>query len=151
MDGGSIKLNQAPYSNNSYGGIAGENRGQIIKCSSSTTLINNMSQYNFGYFGGIAGKNTGSVSDCYNSGEISGSNKGYYVGGVVGYNTSGTVKNCYNSGNITLAGGSRNAVSNSGLTNCYYLDSCGASGGGSAKTEAEFASLASALGEDRCV
>ena len=90
------------------------------------------------FVGGVVGCNGGRVTNCYNTGNVSGSN---YVGGVVGYNFFGTVTNCYNTGNIS--GG--NYVGGVGyyysgmVTNCYYLDTCGASGVGTSLTAEQFA------------
>ena len=92
------------------GGIAGENMGSIERChtagsiSSATTsasvggICGNVSTGNItdcysdmavtttatsSYGGGIAGKNNGSITKCYAAGNI----EGYYIGGIVGYNT----------------------------------------------------------------
>ena len=104
--------------------------------------------------GGIAGKNhsglssSASIINCYNTGDIS--CEGYYKcgGGIVGYNDGATVENCYNSGKIIGSDSKVNGLigynvnsSNSIVTNCYYLDTCGASDTfASGKTDEQFAS-----------
>ena len=95
--------------------------------------------------GGIAGSlgYDGIVNDCFNTGAVNGSSG--YAGGIVGWGSSygGTITNCYNTGtvysvNSMNAGGIVGDGAYVEVTNCYYLDSCGAAGGGTAKTEEEF-------------
>lgn len=88
------------------------------------------------YVGGIAG--SGSANYCYNLGNISGS---HYPAGVVG---SGSAINCYSIGKIEGA----NAGGVGGyfylgckITNCYFLDTCGAGDkNATQKTAQQFAS-----------
>lgn len=88
---------------------------------------------------GIVGENSGVVENCFNEGSIFG---GDATGGIVGINMNGTVENCYNTAAVTGDGMTGGVVgSNSGtVTNCYYLDTCGAAGEGTAKTAGQFAS-----------
>ena len=79
------------------------------------------------------------MTNCYNTGNVTGNN---LVGGVCGYNYSATVTNCYNNGNVA---GNYNAGGVCGynegtVSNCYYLNTCGAAGVGTSKTADEFAS-----------
>ncbi len=113
--------------------------------------------------GGICG--SGRVAKSYNIGMISAtSSGGAEVGGICG---RGDATNCYNTGNIlssSVAGGICGAARISGFNNCYnvgllsgttlygigpgtstinnchYLNTCGGSGGGTAKTEAQMKS-----------
>ena len=100
-------------SNDSIGGICGENHGRIKNCYSSGDVdgYNNV--------GGVAGYNSGSVTVCYNTGTVSGA---AYVGGVCGGNGSaGTVSDCFNAGKVPgrkYVGGV--VGNNSGnITSCY--------------------------------
>lgn len=126
----------------STGGIAG-------RCSTGTGIIRNcVNMANISFtgalytatqvnLGGIVGYTYGEVSNCYNRGELS-ANASYAqaVGGIVGSmrasSTTGsaTVSNCYNAGAMSsyAAGNAIAGAQGSGtsVSNCYYLDSCGA-------------------------
>lgn len=131
------------------GGITGFNSSKITCCFNSGNISSSDSD-----IGGIAGKNhsglssSASIINCYNTGDIS--CEGYYKcgGGIVGYNDGATVENCYNSGKIIGSDSKVNGLigynvnsSNSIVTNCYYLDTCGASDTfASGKTDEQFAS-----------
>ncbi len=68
------------------------------------------------------GGNRGPVKNCYNTGAVSGSD--WYVGGVVGTNSSGTVENCYNTGDVSgkISVGGVVGLNGSGtVTDCYFL------------------------------
>ncbi len=104
------------------GGIAGYNsRGTIRECFNKGEIIGTAGSY----FGGVCGNNSGTVTDSYNSGKIKG---GYYIGGLIGYNSYGTVTNCYNRGNVnsynTVNAYANNFIGqNAGscsISNCYY-------------------------------
>ena len=89
--------------------------------------------------GGVCGMNNGTVTNCYNTGNVTGNNQ---VGGVCGWNDMGSITNCYNAGSVTgsyYVGGlcGQNSAT---VTNCYYLNTCGAAGDGTSKTADEFAS-----------
>ena len=119
------------------GGICGRNwdKGSISDCSNSGTVTGNG---NGAYVGGICGRNwdKGSISDCSNSGSVSGNGNIAYVGGICGWNVDGSISDCSNSGsvsgngNVAYVGGicGRNNSGGS-ISNCYWLDSCGASAG----------------------
>ena len=129
------------------GGIVGRNNGGTVEnCYNTGTVKGELS------IGGVVGFNLGLVSNCYNSGVISGSQG---VGGVIGIN-EGDVENCYSIGAVSgveyfggVIGWNEQTV-----TNCYYLDTCGASGSGTAVTEEQLKSgevaylLGSAFGQE---
>lgn len=77
------------------GGIAGENRGEIINCS-YTGVVKGGS-----VVGGIAGNNeeTGLIKSCRTSGIVHGD---HYVGGIAGKN-SGRIENCTNKTNVNTS------------------------------------------------
>ncbi len=91
--------------------------------------------------GGVCGGSTYAIYHSYNTGAVSGTN---LIGGVCGgTNSSGvSVITCYNVGTVSgtsdVSGVLGSSVSSP--TGCYYLDTCGAAGGGEAKTAAQFAS-----------
>ncbi len=104
------------------GGVAGYNsRGTVRECFNKGDVKGDAGSY----FGGIAGSNSGTVAESYNSGKING---GYYIGGLIGYNSYGTVSNCYNRGNVnsnnTVNANVNNFIGfNNGsctISNCYY-------------------------------
>lgn len=128
-------------SNDSIGGICGENYGRIKNCYSSGDVdgynnVGGVAGYNSGtvtacyntgtvfgaaYVGGVCGGNgsAGTVSDCFNAGKVPGKK---YVGGVVG-NNSGNITSCYSTGEVSSTMGDVGGVV--GLTtrntkNCYY-------------------------------
>ena len=119
----------------SFGGVAGDSKdGTIANC------YNTGSVSGLDYIGGIVSKARDcTVENCYNTGSVSGRGD---VGGIVGYNFDSIVRNCYNTGSVTGTSYYVNAVvgGGAGVTNCYYLDTCGASGDGTAKTADQFAS-----------
>lgn len=114
-----------------------------------------------------SGLYTGYVISCYNKGEIKciGSASNGYAAGIGSWGRNIIVRNCYNSGKITkedrvVADGIWDAYDttlDSEFENNYWLDSCGAdygirqghsNVGAKPKTETEFKSLATILGED---
>jgi predicted nucleic acid-binding Zn-ribbon protein len=166
------------YSN--IGGVAGENSDDIISCTNYSTVTGTNSSSD--YVGGITGNNSyaSSVANCHNSGAVSGASivgglvgrndstvmnsyntgnvngKGM-IGGVAGYNTGNYILSCYNTGTVNGTGSYVSSIvgdNESTISLCYYLDTCGASGTGTAKTAAQFASgevaflLGDAFGQD---
>lgn len=134
--------------NTSVGGIVGRddsaysgveisyccNTGMVIGCFNVGGIIGNIEN---------TGTGDNGVHNSYNAGEISCT--GNNVGGIVG-NLSHwrTVEKCYNVGSIKVGNGVTNSggiVGGRGLFTTfksnYYLDSCGAGGGGTAKTKEE--------------
>ncbi|MDO4544033.1 MAG: InlB B-repeat-containing protein [Clostridia bacterium] len=109
---------------NQIGGVVGNHSvSNITNCFNSGTVSGDR------YVGGVVGNNAGSIANCYNSGTVSGNDR---VGGVVGWN-SDSISTCYNAGNIisegTVVGGVVGLNGGATVTNCYYLDTCGASAG----------------------
>lgn len=79
-------------SRSSIGGIAGENAGNILRCSFTGSVSGS------DYVGGIAGKNavTGIISGCSVSGDV---HADHFVGGIVGEN-AGVIRECTNQARI---------------------------------------------------
>ena len=110
-----------------YAGIAGNNRGTIINCSSNVNITSPGKG-----IAGIAGSNVGTISYCAASGSITwngGSNSYAYVAGMTGMN-DGTVTNCTSLCDISAVNAngysyaSRVIGRNFGtVQNCYYLSS----------------------------
>ena len=146
--------------NNSVGGLCGQNYATVTNCYNTGNVTGN------DYVGGVCGQNYATVTNCYNSGSVAGNN---YVGGVCGWNDIGSITNCYNTGSVAgngyvggLCGLNYGTVTNcyntgsvagtnsvggvcgsnmwGTVTNCYYLNTCGAAGVGTSKTADEFAS-----------
>ncbi len=124
---------------NDVGGIVGYNNGGSVENCCNTNAVNGSYAV-----GGIAGYNEGgSIENCCNAGAIKGSSSSYSrIGGIAGSN-SGSVKNCYNTGTVssntnTSIGGIAGYNSGGSIENCYYLDTCGAKGEGTSKTEDAF-------------
>ena len=107
------------------GGIAGQNSAIITACYSTgsvTATENNTTGYS--YAGGVVGLNNNHavLTACYATGDVKGD--GYYVGGVVGDNSS-TVTACYHAtGDVTGASGS---TSTGGVVGRNYKDDYGSS------------------------
>ena len=119
----------------SVGGLCGMKYGTVTNCYNTGNVTGTGD-----YLGGVCGWNSsGTVTNCYNTGSVSGNR---FVGGVCGDNYGGTMTNCYYTGSVTgsyYVGGL--CGTNSGtVTNCYYLNTCGAAGVGTSKTADEFAS-----------
>ena len=102
---------------NYVGGVVGYNRGRVENCHNTGSVTSSGSPV-----GGVVGYNGGTVKNCYNTGSVSGPDSGNSVGGVVGDN-GGTVENCYNTGSVKgdwYVGGVVGWNSSSGtVTNCY--------------------------------
>ncbi len=123
------------------GGVCGSNSGTIQNCTNNGAITG------FSSVGGVCGINLGNVQNCANTGAVSGDDA--WVGGVCGQNSyTGSFTSCYNTGTVT--GGSKVGgvcgLSDSNVTNCYWLDtSCSTgigegSGEATSKTAEEFAS-----------
>lgn len=126
---------KASYIKGGYhvGGVCGSSWGTVSNCYNTGSVTGSYA------VGGVCGTNDGTVTNCYNTGSVTGS---FYVGGVCGYNELDTVTNCYNTGNVTGNNqvGGVCGQNDATVTNCYYLDTCGAAGEGTSKNAAEFAS-----------
>lgn len=135
-----------------FGRITGSNRyiGGIVGSGGSYAIIKEC--YNAGTVsgytsvGGIVGaSNTDGrhfIKNCYNIGTVSGDRS---IGGIMGYsqNSGNNIENCHNIGSIV---GSENIggilgrdTYEAAITNCYYLNSCGAEGVGTSKSAERFA------------
>ena len=81
--------------NNTVGGIAGENYGQLRNCTFTGVVHGNQD------VGGLAGVNgiTGSIQNCRISGDIQGSLR---TGGAAGYN-QGIIEKCKNDAGVNIA------------------------------------------------
>ena len=81
------------------GGIAGQNRGVIVGCTSACNIQNtNAEAYSVSYLGCLVGQNFGgNVVACYATAKIEITNVNIYaIGGVVGYNSSSAnIYACY--------------------------------------------------------
>ena len=96
------------------------------------------------------------IYDCYNIGNIT----GRAVYGIVAWERSVTIKNCYNIGTLTgtsLGGIIGSYADNLSLSNCYWLESCGADYGifsaqsdenAESKSSDEMKLLVTTLGEE---
>lgn len=148
-------MNKGSTSDTGYGGIVGTCAGSISRCSCGADIKHTNGRSNYDYMGGIAGKMNynGSVTDCYYTGSLSDDgNKAYKVGGIVG-NNSGKITNCHFAGSIDSTANTKNPISDSSCTNCYYLDTSFTDSAyqGTKKTAEEYLSLAAALGESNWV
>ena len=116
------------------GGLCGQNFGNVTNCYNAGNVTGTGE-----HVGGVCGQNNATVTNCYNSGSVAGSND---VGGVCGRN-DGNVSNCYNTGSVEgnySVGGVCGRNYSATVTNCYYLNTCGAAGDGTSKTAEQFAS-----------
>ena len=83
----------------------------------------------------------GNITNCFNTGNTSSPNSNSYyfhsyTSGICFSSSNG--KNCYNVGLLT--GANKYGIASSATTNCYYLNTCGTSSGGTPKTEAQMKS-----------
>ena len=149
------------HGNDLVAAVVGENNGIVRNCYNTGTVSGRSviagvvgrnfygtvsACYNSGnisgddYVAGIAGENYYTdLSNCYNNGNISGTS---YVGGVVGCSSKQKIINCYNSGNVSGSSyiGGVVAEHYGKVVNCYYLDTCGGNGSGTAISKNAFAS-----------
>lgn len=136
----------------------GINTGGVVGLNANDGIVENC--YNTGavsgggYVGGVVGKNayhSQKMANCYNTGSVTGTK---YVGGIAGLNEKSTwgvtvMENCFNTGTVTGGSyvGGAIGYGDGTVTNCYYLDTCGAGGArGESKTAEEFKTLAALLG-----
>ncbi len=115
LDGGSI------YGKQSVGGIAAENNGSLINCTSSCSVSGE-----FGYVGGVCAYSEGTLISCRNTGSVSCTagthDENRTTGGVCGGSSGGKIENCYNSGTVESpkqAGGVCGSSSGGEIENCY--------------------------------
>lgn len=86
------------------------NFGTVANCYNRANVVSNgvtSRTYNEIYAGGVVGGNYKYLENCYNTGRITGSGYGAYIGGVVGaaeVSQGGYFKNCYNIGQISGSG-----------------------------------------------
>ncbi len=137
------------------GAIAGQNRGTIINCENRSMVVSDYLEA-----AGIAGKciHSGTIKNSANYGTVY--NKGRQTGGIVAWARSVTIKNCYNIGTLTgtsLGGIIGSYADNLSLSNCYWLESCGADYGifsaqsdenAESKSSDEMKLLVTTLGEE---
>lgn len=125
----------------SLGGIVGYHSGVVENCQNAGNVTAG-DQITVVKIGGISGLNYGAAKNCYNTGSVTSMGAFANIGGVAGYNNS-TMESCYSIGTVTAATGEKNVYAGGFvgqnfrtgvLTNCYYLDTCGASGEGTALT-----------------
>ena len=95
--------------------------------------------------GGIVGSlGGGAIAGCYNAGEIAGTRAG---GLAATTHNGGRIHGCYNVGAVSGAEAAGAIVAENGeVTDCWYLDDCGASGDGTAVTAAQLRELAALPG-----
>lgn len=85
------------------GGLVGENDGNVISCSSAVALT---SRDKAAFVGGLVGYNYGDdINDCIATGTVKCGNDSYYIAGLVGYNDYGDINNCSSSGKVTAGDG----------------------------------------------
>jgi hypothetical protein len=77
------------------GGLAGENNGNVSRCSSAGNIVGNK------MVGGLVGLNyLGEVFDSYSKANVV-LNEDFDAGGLVGNNTNGHISNCYSTGAVS--------------------------------------------------
>lgn len=88
--------------NYAIGGITGinENKGVIINCTNSATILLSAAGRNNRFAGGISGysESTNIITGCTNTGNVTGGN---YTGGITGWAARNIITGCINTGNIT--------------------------------------------------
>lgn len=143
VSGGTIEnlgvINSYISGSNISGGVVGglDQSGTITNCYNAGMISGDF------YIGGVAGfvnTDASTITNCYNTGTVSGN---FYIGGVAGFFVSDAgIQNSYNVGMVIgteSVGGVAGYVSGS-VTNCYYLDTCGAAGSGTAMTQEQMQS-----------
>ena len=141
----SATVTQNTAKDQGVGGVVGQNKGTLSLSYNKAHVIRGHSSTNYAYLGGVVGKQEsgGVTENCYNQGEV---DLAYYTGGIAG-NGSGTLKNCYTTGTVPS---NKKALVGSGyptVTDCFYLDTCGATDTrGTSRTAEEFQTLAASLG-----
>ena len=108
-----------------YGGIVGRaTDGKIQYCVNYGNITGDV------YVGGITGINWTETLNCYNTGTMKGLLNDLYIGGISGVqnganNVGQKIVNCYNIGSViseSSVKGGIVGVSDSTVTNCYYLE-----------------------------
>ena len=125
-----IIFSTSSYSDAYAGGICARSATITISNCSNSGTISSISSSRDAYAGGICGILSGIVINCYNVGNITAQGTNGEVYGIGGE----SAKNCYNAGTLT---GTIKIGCATNSTNCYYLDTCGATIGGTSKTETE--------------
>ena len=137
------------------GGISGSSLNSGIENCYNTGTIGSGNEEVGGISGrtsNTTGSNNGSIiKNCYNTGAVNGT--GSRIGGIAGESFGDTltdssiVENCYNVGAVSSAGsyiggvvGQIIDIVGDKIRNSYYLDTCGAGGEGTQKTETGFRS-----------
>lgn len=126
------------------GGITSTLRGSIRQCYNSGEVTSESTTA--GGIVGISAYNENVIENCYNTGAVTAlaadSLNQSGCGGIVGFARSNKIKlhNCYNAGSINgvdgFAGGIIGGeVEQDSVSNCYYLNTCGAQGVGVAMDE----------------
>ncbi len=129
------------------GGIMGSGGAFVRNCGNSGAVM----ARNSSRAGGVVGvyfshaPSTGAVyyviENCYNTGSVTAGDSGS-AGGIAG--STCNIKNCYNTGTVSGGGNAGGILVDNEdkalVENCYYLDTCGAGGKGTAKTADEFSS-----------
>jgi hypothetical protein len=77
----------------SNGGLVGENNGTIVQSFATGSVLSG------GAAGGFAGSNLGAVTDCYSLGDVSGS--AVPLGGFSGDNSGGAISRAYETGTVS--------------------------------------------------
>ena len=92
-----------------FGGIAGENRGDVLYCRSFGSIVSNSDKYKIN-LGGIIGENSGKTEGCANFAETGGrvtiEAATLLTGGIVGFNNEGSIVRAVNFGKISGKGNS---------------------------------------------
>ena len=90
-----------------FGGLAGANLGNIDNCYSTCSLV---AEIEAGGFGGLVGANYGyggDINNSYATGNVSGGNYSWELGGLVGENSHyGNIRNSYSTGNVSAGNNS---------------------------------------------
>jgi len=121
-----------------FGGLIGENYGQIERCYSHGSI----SGTGGSSIGGLAGLNRGFITNCYSMSSVYGFNEhSLWAGGFVGYNKTGAISDCYSTGSVNGAGsksiGGFVAENRAVVNGCFWdiqTSDCSKSQGGYGKT-----------------
>ncbi len=132
----SIYLSTAPYGtgtgySSSSGGICGYSTAAVSNCHNAGGISSYTYSGSRSHSGGICGQCTNTNTNCYNTANISSSQSACGI-------SEGSAKNCYNVG--TLMGTTNYGIGLGTINNCHYLNTCGGTGDGTAKTEAQMKS-----------
>ncbi len=117
-----LNVENVSFSNteNTVGGIAGENKGLIENCTVSGSIEGLNA-------GGITGSNKGSIAACINYASVTGTGSGSNAGGISGSSSSGSrIICCVNAGDISYSGfigGTIGNGANCAIAACYNIGS----------------------------